>query len=75
MTWEETLILAANRRARVRLVDGTTGTLVYAPGDRTRAVRKVRHGNRDECGVRLEGHPRDRITSVPQSDIVEVLDD
>lgn len=62
---------AARDRCRVTLVDGQGGTLVYAPGDRG-GKRPPRHGDPHQCGVRLDGHHRDRITPVPVTDIIEV---
>jgi hypothetical protein len=73
MPWNSLISAAAHRR-RVRLMDGREGTLVYAPNGRTTG-RPVRHGDRTQCGVQLDGGKRGHITSVPPEHITYVYEE
>jgi len=77
LSWQEQLILAAARRARVRLRDGREGTIVYAPGTRTAQAKEnpvVRHRDRTRCGVRLDGENPDTVRAFSVNYVVAVLD-
>lgn len=76
-SWQERLILAARRRKIVRLADGRTGVLVYAPGTKTAKKKlkpEVRHGDRTKCGVRF-GEESGSVFSVEPTDIIEIVDE
>lgn len=74
-TWQEQLMLAAQRRARVRLRSGVVGTIVYAPGSPASQAKDhpVRHRDRSKCGVTFIN--RSWPIAVAPEDIIEILDE
>ena len=76
MNINRTLIAAARQRATVRLVDGRSGVIVYAPAEQINPhpLRKPpRHGDWSKCGVRFDGEHRDTVRAVSVCDIVVVV--